>query len=145
MQAASIKNPPTHIPVLEKEVISFLDIKSNGIYIDGTCGLGGHSKAILKNLSSKGTLISMDIDREALAMCKISLKSNFENLYIKKNSYSNIPEILKEMGINKVSGIVLDLGFPLYNLILSKEVLVINMIAIWICALINQINLLQQN
>ena len=110
MQVASIKNPPIHIPVLKKEVLSFLDIKPDGIYVDGTCGLGGHSKVILKNLSSKGTLISIDIDREALAICKSSLKSNFENFYIKKNSYSNFPIVLKEMGINKVNGIILDLG-----------------------------------
>ena len=110
MQVVSIENPPVHIPVLKKEVISFLDIKPNGIYVDGTCGLGGHSKVILKNLSSKGTLISIDIDQEALAICKSSLKNNFENCYIKKDSYSNFPKILQEMGINKVSGIILDLG-----------------------------------
>ena len=79
MQVISINNPPIHIPVLKNEVISFLDIKPDGIYVDGTCGLGGHSKIILKNLSSKGTLISIDIDQEALRICKNSLKSNFEN------------------------------------------------------------------
>ena len=79
-------------------------------YVDGTCGLGGHSKVILKNLSSKGTLISIDVDQEALKICKGALNGALKKNYIKKNSYSNLPEILKEMNINKVSGILLDLG-----------------------------------
>ena len=110
MQGISVNNTPIHIPVLKNEVTSYLDIKSDGIYVDGTCGLGGHSKIILKNLSSLGTLISIDIDQEALTICKNSLSSSFENFYIKKNSYSNLPSILKEMGISKVNGIILDLG-----------------------------------
>ena len=110
MQIASINNTPIHIPVLKDEIISFLNIKPDGVYVDGTCGLGGHSKIILESLSSNGTLICMDIDQEALDICKNSLDSNFENFHIKNNSYSKFPEILKDMGINKVSGIILDLG-----------------------------------
>ena len=110
MQGISFDNTPIHIPVLKNEVASFLDIQPDGIYVDGTCGLGGHSKIILKNLSSKGTLISIDIDQEALQICKNSFDSGLKNFYIKKNSYSNLPEILKDMKINKVSGILLDLG-----------------------------------
>ena len=110
MQGISFDNTPIHIPVLKNEVASFLDIQPDGIYVDGTCGLGGHSKIILKSLSSNGTLICMDIDQEALDICKNSLDSNFENFHIKNNSYSKFPEILKDMGINKVSGIILDLG-----------------------------------
>ena len=85
MQNISHNNAPIHIPVLKHEVISFLDIQPDGTYFDGTCGLGGHSKIILKNLSSKGTLISTDIDHEALSICKNSLKRNFGNFHIKKN------------------------------------------------------------
>ena len=110
MQNISHNNAPIHIPVLKNEVISFLDIQPDGTYFDGTCGLGGHSKIILKNLSSKGTLISTDIDHEALSICKNSLKKNFGNFHIKKKSYSNLPLILKDMNINKVNGIILDLG-----------------------------------
>ncbi len=99
-----------HYPVWKKEVVSFLDIQPDGIYVDGTCGPGGHSQIILKNLSSNGTLISVDIDQEALNICKKSLSSSFENFYIKKGSYSNLSSILNEMNINKVNGIILDLG-----------------------------------
>ena len=110
MKNTSYDNTPIHIPVLKNEVISFLDIQPNGTYVDGTCGLGGHSKIILKNLSPKGTLISIDIDQEALSICKNSLKKSSGNFHIKKNSYSNLPLILKDMNINKVNGIILDLG-----------------------------------
>tara|TARA_B100000131_G_scaffold270825_1_gene270858 strand:- start:85 stop:981 length:897 start_codon:yes stop_codon:yes gene_type:complete len=115
-QGVSYDKTPFHIPVLKNEIISFLDIRPDGIYVDGTCGLGGHSKIILKNLSSSGTLISIDLDEEALSICKNSLESNFENFHLKKNSYSNLPSILKEMGINKVSGIILDLGLSSFQL-----------------------------
>ena len=62
MQGTPIDNFPIHVPVLKNEVVSFLHIQPDGIYIDGTCGPGGHSKIILENLSSRGTLISIDID-----------------------------------------------------------------------------------
>ncbi len=110
MDSFSVRNVPNHIPVLKNEVISFLNIKPDGIYFDGTCGPGGHSNIILNNLSSKGTLISIDIDQEALNICEKSLNNGFKNFYIKKNSYSNLPSILDDMKINKVSGIILDLG-----------------------------------
>ncbi len=110
MQGFSINNSPIHIPVLKNEVVSFLDIRQDGIYVDGTCGPGGHSKIILEKLSSKGILISIDIDQEAINICRNELSNSFKNLHIKKNSYSNLPTILNEMGISKVSGIILDLG-----------------------------------
>ena len=110
MQGTPIDNLPIHVPVLKNEVVSFLHIQPDGIYIDGTCGPGGHSKIILENLSSRGTLISIDVDQEALEICKNKLSSSFNNFHLKKNSYSNIPSILKEMGIKKVKGIILDLG-----------------------------------
>jgi len=110
MQNTVPNNIPNHIPVLQNEVISFLDIQPNGIYVDGTCGLGGHTNLILKNLSSKGMLISIDIDQEALNICKDSIDRDFKNVFIKRNSYTNIPTILEEMNIKKVSGILLDLG-----------------------------------
>ena len=84
MQSIAFDNTPSHTPVLENEVVSFLNIQPGGTYIDGTCGLGGHSKIILKNLSPKGTLICIDIDQDAVDICKNSLKDNFKNFYLKK-------------------------------------------------------------
>ena len=84
MQGFSIDNSPIHIPVLKNEVVSFLDIRQDGIYVDGTCGPGGHSKIILEKLSSKGILISIDIDQEAINICRNELSNSFKNLHIKK-------------------------------------------------------------
>ena len=99
-----------HIPVMPEEVISFLDIQPDGIYVDGTCGLGGHSKLILSNLSSDGFLISIDLDQSAIEICKENLNAQNSKLHIEKNSYSNLPIILDHLGVKKVDGILLDLG-----------------------------------
>ena len=99
-----------HIPVMPEEVISYLDIQPDGIYVDGTCGLGGHSKFILSNLSSDGFLISIDLDQSAIEICKENLNAQNSKLHIEKNSYSNLPIILDHLGIKKVDGILLDLG-----------------------------------
>ena len=99
-----------HIPVMPEEVISFLDIQPDEIYVDGTCGLGGHSKLILSNLSSDGFLISIDLDQSAIEICKNTINDKSSRFHIEKNSYSNLPIILENLGINKVNGILLDLG-----------------------------------
>ena len=60
----------THIPVMPKEVLSHLNVEEDGIYVDGTIGLGGHSQLILSQLSAKGHLVGVDRDAEALEICK---------------------------------------------------------------------------
>ena len=100
----------THIPVLSNEVVSFLNIKPNGTYIDGTCGLGGHSKIVLERLSSKGQLISLDIDQKAINIFKKNVNGYKATHYIEKNSYTNLYSVLEKLNIKKVDGILLDLG-----------------------------------
>jgi len=99
-----------HIPVMPEEVLSFMEINPDGKYIDGTCGLGGHSKTILSNLSNNGFLLGLDIDNEAIKICKKKLSVINSNFHIEKRSYSNFPEVLDELGIKRVDGILLDLG-----------------------------------
>ena len=99
-----------HIPVLSNEVLSFLDIKPAGKYLDGTCGLGGHSEQILSKLSQNGFLIGTDIDSEAISIAKTKLKKVSGNFHIEKCSYSQFPKVLKKLNIDKVDGILLDLG-----------------------------------
>ena len=101
---------PTHIPVMPEEVLSFMEINPSGKYIDGTCGLGGHSKTILSNLSNNGFLLGLDIDNEAIKICRKNLSIINSNFHIEKRSYSKFPEVLVELGIEKVDGILLDLG-----------------------------------
>ena len=99
-----------HVPVLSNEVLSFLDIKPGGKYLDGTCGLGGHSEQILSKLSQNGFLIGTDIDSEAISIAKTKLKKVSGNFHIEKCSYSQFPKVLKKLNIDKVDGVLLDLG-----------------------------------
>ena len=99
-----------HVPVLSNEVLSLLEIKPAGKYLDGTCGLGGHSEQILSKLSPNGFLIGTDIDNEAIDIAKTKLKKVGSNFYIEKCSYSNFPKVLEKLNIEKVDGVLLDLG-----------------------------------
>ena len=104
-----------HIPVLLKETIEGLNIKPDGIYVDGTIGGAGHSKEIIKKLSPKGILIGIDKDEEALKAAENNLKG-YKNYKLVHGNHDNIKEILKEIGIDKVDGILLDLGVSSYQL-----------------------------
>ena len=104
-----------HEPVMLEECIKGLDIKKEGIYVDGTLGGAGHSKEILKRLSKKGRLIGIDRDEEALSAAKANLKE-FENVTYIHDNHDNIKQILEKLGINDVDGILLDLGVSSYQL-----------------------------
>ena len=104
-----------HKPVLLNEVIDNLNIKKDGIYVDGTLGGAGHSLEILKRLSSNGILIGIDRDIEALETAKQKLKE-YSNIIYVHNNHDNIKEILSSLGIEKVDGILLDLGVSSYQL-----------------------------
>ena len=108
-----------HVPVMSTETIKYLNPKSDGIYIDGTIGAGGHANQILSMLSPKGRLIGIDRDEEALKICEKRF-SSFKNLVsLHHTSYDNIKKILDELGIQKVDGMLLDLG--LSSLQLNSE------------------------
>ncbi|MEL1229429.1 MAG: 16S rRNA (cytosine(1402)-N(4))-methyltransferase RsmH [Candidatus Neomarinimicrobiota bacterium] len=99
----------THIPVMTGEALKYLNLNPDGIYIDGTIGGGGHAKMILSMLSSKGKLIGIDRDPEALALCRERFNST-DQISLHHNSYHNIYKIMEELDIQKVNGILLDLG-----------------------------------
>ena len=99
----------THIPVMTGEALKYLNLNPDGIYIDGTIGGGGHAKMILSMLSSKGKLIGIDRDPEALGLCHERFNS-IDQISLHHNSYHNIEKIMEELGIQKVNGILLDLG-----------------------------------
>ena len=104
-----------HKPVMLTECIEGLDIKPNGIYIDGTLGGAGHSRQIAKKLSKNGKLIGIDRDEEALKAAKENLK-DFSNVIYVHDNHDNIKKILEELEIQKVDGILLDLGVSSYQL-----------------------------
>ena len=104
-----------HKPVLLNECIKGLNINPNGIYVDGTLGGAGHSIEIVKRLSNKGLLVGIDRDEEALKASKERL-SKYQNVIYVHDNHDNIKKILQELKIDKVDGILLDLGVSSYQL-----------------------------
>lgn len=104
-----------HQPVMLQECIEGLKIKEEGIYVDGTLGGAGHSAEIAKKITNKGMLIGIDRDEEALKAAKEKLK-DFTNVIYIHNNHDNIKEILENLKIEKVDGILLDLGVSSYQL-----------------------------
>jgi len=104
-----------HISVLLNEVLDGLNIKENGIYVDGTLGGAGHSSEILKRLTN-GKLIGIDQDTNALEKAAQVLEEYKEKVILKHNNYENIDIVLDELGIEKVDGILLDLGVSSHQL-----------------------------
>ncbi len=104
-----------HEPVMLTECIEGLAIKPNGVYVDGTLGGAGHSKEILEKLSKQGRLVGIDRDEEALIAAKKKLKG-FSNIIYVHDNHDKIKEILQQLCIDKVEGILLDLGVSSYQL-----------------------------
>ena len=104
-----------HKPVMLKECIDGLNIKPDGIYVDGTLGGAGHSTQILNLISNKGLLIGIDRDEEAICVAKERLK-DFNNTKFVHGNHDDIKEILSTLQIDKVDGILLDLGVSSYQL-----------------------------
>ena len=104
-----------HIPIMLDEVIEGLNIKENGIYVDGTLGGAGHSLEITKRLEN-GKLIGIDQDENALMKAKEVLSSYSDRVILVHDNYENIDSILQELNIPKVDGILLDLGVSSHQL-----------------------------
>ena len=104
-----------HRPVLLEETIEGLNINPCGIYVDGTLGGAGHSLEIVKRLTT-GRLIGIDQDPNAIRAATERLEPYKEKVWIVKSNYENMPQILKERNIEKVDGILLDLGVSSYQL-----------------------------
>ncbi|MCI5497599.1 MAG: 16S rRNA (cytosine(1402)-N(4))-methyltransferase RsmH [Firmicutes bacterium] len=104
-----------HTPVLLNECLSALNIKPDGIYVDGTLGGGGHSGEILKRLTT-GRLIAFDKDDDALASTSQKLSKFGDKITYVKDDFKNMAEKVKSMGIEGVDGILLDLGVSSYQL-----------------------------
>lgn len=99
-----------HYSVLLNETIENLNIKPDGIYVDGTLGGGGHAYQVASRLSEKGRLIGIDQDADAIAAAGERLKEFGDKITIIRSNYANMKEELHRIGVEKVDGIVLDLG-----------------------------------
>lgn len=98
-----------HYSVLSKEVINNLNIKSDGVYVDATLGGAGHCSEIFKYLSTEGKLICFDQDKLAIDNAK-EIFNNQDNVYLIKSNFINLENELNQLGINKIDGIIFDLG-----------------------------------
>ena len=105
-----------HYSVLLNEPIENLNIKPDGIYVDGTLGGGGHAYQVASRLSEKGRLIGIDQDADAIAAAGERLKEFGDKITIIRSNYANMKEELHRIGVEKVDGIVLDLGVSSFQL-----------------------------
>ena len=105
-----------HKSVLLYETVDELNIKPDGIYVDGTLGGGGHSYEIAGRLSEGGRLIGIDQEEDAIKAASKRLEPYMDRVTIVRNNYCNMDKVLDELGIDKVDGIMLDLGVSSYQL-----------------------------
>ena len=105
-----------HKSVLLNETIDGLNIKPDGIYVDGTLGGGGHAYEVCRRLGEKGSIVGIDQDAAAIEAASARLKGFGEKVTIVRSNYCDMKSKLHELGIDKVDGIVLDLGVSSYQL-----------------------------
>lgn len=105
-----------HTPVMVKEVMEGLRCESGKVYVDGTIGGGGHSLEILKKTSPDGQVIGIDWDRESVYLASRRLRDFKDRIHIFQDNFKNLDKILKELHIQAVNGIFLDLGLSSYQL-----------------------------
>ena len=105
-----------HIPIMLNQVIEGLDIKPDGIYVDGTLGGGGHSYEIAKRLVSGGRLIGIDQDEAAIKAAGARLSGFGDRVTIVRSNYAQMVSVLQSLGIEQVDGILLDLGVSSHQL-----------------------------
>ena len=105
-----------HVSVLLQETVDGLNVKPDGIYVDGTLGGGGHSYEVCTRLGVKGSIIGIDQDEAAIEAASIRLKDFGEKVTIVRSNYCDMKSRLHELGIDKVDGIMLDLGVSSYQL-----------------------------
>ena len=104
----------THVPVMREEVLEALELKDSGIYVDATLGLGGHAVGILQRAEGC-TLIGIDRDESAIRIARERLKGH-QKVYFVKDKFSNLKEIVNNLGYEKVDGIILDAGVSTLHL-----------------------------
>jgi 16S rRNA (cytosine1402-N4)-methyltransferase len=105
-----------HRPVLVQKVVKYLVAVPDGTYVDGTVGNGGHSLAIGKCLTGKGRLICLDKDPDAIAVSKERLAPLGKKIFVIRASYADLSQVLLELEVEKVDGVLLDLGMSSYQL-----------------------------
>ncbi|MGA1868298.1 MAG: 16S rRNA (cytosine(1402)-N(4))-methyltransferase RsmH [bacterium] len=110
-----------HIPVLVNEALFYLNCQSEGVYVDGTVGLGGHSEKILEYTSAQSTIIGIDRDPECLVIAQERLSRFGNRVLLAQGNFRDIDEIVKNAGYTHIQGILLDIGMSSYHLQPNKR------------------------
>ena len=105
-----------HVPVMRTEVIDHLNCRPGGVYADGTLGGAGHARDILERSAPDGLLIGLDQDADAVANARAVLAEQAERVRLFHRNFTALPEVLRELGLAGVDGILLDLGISLHHL-----------------------------
>jgi 16S rRNA (cytosine1402-N4)-methyltransferase len=110
-----------HYPVMHREVLEYLQPHKRGIIVDGTLGMGMHAELLLENMAEGGRLIGLDRDTESMALARERLERFGERAVCVHSDYRLMDEVLDRLGIDKVDGILLDLGISMYQLDSSER------------------------
>ena len=105
-----MNNDAAHIPVLLDEILDHFEIKADGVYVDGTLGMGGHSKAILERLGPKGRLIALDCDERSLERAKGNLEGHHDRCSFVCRNFRYLNLILEDLALSQVDGVLFDFG-----------------------------------
>ena len=108
--------PYRHIPVMQREVLQYLNCRSGKTYVDGTLGGAGHARSILEKIGPRGLLIAIDQDIEAIENAEESLKAFKTKIRLFRGNFIQLPDALSQFGIDGVDGILLDLGLSLHQI-----------------------------
>jgi 16S rRNA (cytosine1402-N4)-methyltransferase len=110
-----------HEPVLKDQVVDHLIRDKSGLYVDGTIGSGGHAQAILGSLSPKGSVVGIDRDAEAIDYCREKFFPNRKQIQLIHGEFGQIDELLDDLQISKVDGMLLDLGISNHQLMCASR------------------------
>ena len=119
--AVAEKSKPIHQSVLSDEVVSFLVTRPEGVYVDATLGMGGHTKSILDSTHSKSLVIGLDVDEEAIAISRERLLPYNGHVIYRNSNFSDIDKVLDSLDIREVDGILADLGMSSYQVDSSER------------------------
>ncbi len=112
----SMEDKAAHIPVMHKEIAEYLRLPLGGICVDGTLGMGGHTRLLAQQVGPMGKIIAIDRDRQSLETAKKNLLDLSERIIFVQDDFRNIDKILDGLQINNVDGILLDLGISSFQL-----------------------------
>jgi 16S rRNA (cytosine1402-N4)-methyltransferase len=112
---------PAHIPVMTEEVLNYLVTRQDGLYVDATLGLGGHTKSILDFTNCQSHVIGLDVDEEAISIASERLSKYNSSVVLRNSNFSEIDRVLLDLEIGEVDGIVADLGMSSFQIDSSER------------------------